>query len=151
MWRFHFNICLWLVFAKQLTGVTLGEVKPVDHMHQRKAEMARNADCFIALPGLSLSPPILTWSILILLFSDNYFLIQFNDCVFFLITIRRIWNSRRVIWSDHMVPAGNPQQTCGFDKCGRILRPYSQLHRQIYWRGLHLPFSAKHNCLCFQC
>ncbi|ESR38736.1 hypothetical protein CICLE_v10027110mg [Citrus x clementina] len=39
------------LMEKELTGVTLGEVKPVDHMHQRKAEMARNADCFIALPG----------------------------------------------------------------------------------------------------
>ncbi|GFY89770.1 putative lysine decarboxylase family protein [Actinidia rufa] len=34
-----------------LTGETVGEVKPVANMHQRKAEMARNSDCFIALPG----------------------------------------------------------------------------------------------------
>ncbi|GAY63526.1 cytokinin riboside 5'-monophosphate phosphoribohydrolase LOG7 [Citrus sinensis] len=39
------------LMKKELTGVTLGEVKPVDHMHQRKAEMARYADCFIVLPG----------------------------------------------------------------------------------------------------
>ncbi|KAH7685858.1 Cytokinin riboside 5'-monophosphate phosphoribohydrolase LOG protein [Dioscorea alata] len=36
---------------KEITGVTIGEVKPVENMHQRKAEMARNADVFIAMPG----------------------------------------------------------------------------------------------------
>ena len=32
-------------------GETVGEVVAVSGMHQRKAEMARNADAFIALPG----------------------------------------------------------------------------------------------------
>ena len=41
--------------AKQITGETVGEVRPVSDMHQRKAEMARHSDCFIALPGLCLS------------------------------------------------------------------------------------------------
>ncbi|XP_023532490.1 cytokinin riboside 5'-monophosphate phosphoribohydrolase LOG5-like [Cucurbita pepo subsp. pepo] len=36
---------------KEITGETVGEVRPVDNMHQRKAEMARHSDCFIALPG----------------------------------------------------------------------------------------------------
>lgn len=35
----------------QITGETVGEVRPVAGMHQRKAEMARQADAFIALPG----------------------------------------------------------------------------------------------------
>ncbi|XP_023005654.1 cytokinin riboside 5'-monophosphate phosphoribohydrolase LOG7-like [Cucurbita maxima] len=35
----------------EITGGTVGEVKPVSDMHQRKAEMARRADAFIALPG----------------------------------------------------------------------------------------------------
>ncbi|XP_038702355.1 cytokinin riboside 5'-monophosphate phosphoribohydrolase LOG7-like [Tripterygium wilfordii] len=35
----------------ELTGETVGEVKTVSNMHQRKAEMARKADAFIALPG----------------------------------------------------------------------------------------------------
>lgn len=35
-----------------MTGETIGEVKVVADMHQRKAEMARHSDCFIALPGL---------------------------------------------------------------------------------------------------
>ena len=30
----------------------MGEVRAVSGMHQRKAEMARQADAFIALPGL---------------------------------------------------------------------------------------------------
>ncbi|KAI3776492.1 hypothetical protein L1987_46277 [Smallanthus sonchifolius] len=36
----------------KIIGDTNGEVKPVLNMHQRKAEMARQADAFIALPGL---------------------------------------------------------------------------------------------------
>ncbi|CAL5328834.1 unnamed protein product [Camellia sinensis] len=39
------------LMSKELTGETVGEVKPVADMHQRKAEMARHSDCFIALPG----------------------------------------------------------------------------------------------------
>jgi predicted Rossmann-fold nucleotide-binding protein len=32
----------------QISGETLGEVKAVSDMHQRKAEMARQSDAFIA-------------------------------------------------------------------------------------------------------
>ncbi|KAB5568063.1 hypothetical protein DKX38_001856 [Salix brachista] len=39
------------LMRKELTGETVGEVRPVADMHQRKAEMARHSDCFIALPG----------------------------------------------------------------------------------------------------
>jgi len=35
----------------QITGETVGEVMAVADMHQRKAEMARHSDAFIALPG----------------------------------------------------------------------------------------------------
>ncbi|XP_010253717.1 PREDICTED: cytokinin riboside 5'-monophosphate phosphoribohydrolase LOG1 isoform X2 [Nelumbo nucifera] len=34
-----------------ICGETVGEVKAVADMHQRKAEMARQSDAFIALPG----------------------------------------------------------------------------------------------------
>ncbi|KAF3784092.1 Cytokinin riboside 5'-monophosphate phosphoribohydrolase [Nymphaea thermarum] len=44
---FVFAFLCWL----KITGVTIGEVRPVSDMHQRKAEMARQADAFIALPG----------------------------------------------------------------------------------------------------
>ncbi|KVI01692.1 Cytokinin riboside 5'-monophosphate phosphoribohydrolase LOG [Cynara cardunculus var. scolymus] len=33
-----------------LIGETVGEVKAVAHMNQRKAEMAKHSDAFIALP-----------------------------------------------------------------------------------------------------
>lgn len=39
------------LMPRELTGVTVGEVKAVSDMHQRKAEMARHSDAFIALPG----------------------------------------------------------------------------------------------------
>jgi len=38
-------------FKTQITGGSVGEVRAVTDMHQRKAEMARQADAFIALPG----------------------------------------------------------------------------------------------------
>ncbi|KAF0917940.1 hypothetical protein E2562_021656 [Oryza meyeriana var. granulata] len=39
------------VLPRELIGETLGELKAVAGMHQRKAEMARHSDAFIALPG----------------------------------------------------------------------------------------------------
>ncbi|KAL0925218.1 hypothetical protein M5K25_003536 [Dendrobium thyrsiflorum] len=35
----------------EISGETIGEVKKVSDMHERKAEMARRSDAFIALPG----------------------------------------------------------------------------------------------------
>ena len=35
----------------QISGETVGEVKIVADMHERKSEMAKHADAFIALPG----------------------------------------------------------------------------------------------------
>ncbi|KAH7686467.1 Cytokinin riboside 5'-monophosphate phosphoribohydrolase LOG protein [Dioscorea alata] len=35
----------------EISGETVGEVKTVSDMHERKAEMARQSDAFIALPG----------------------------------------------------------------------------------------------------
>ncbi|CAD5193477.1 unnamed protein product [Musa acuminata subsp. malaccensis] len=40
------------LMQKELTGGTVGEVRAVSDMHERKAEMARQADAFIALPGI---------------------------------------------------------------------------------------------------
>ncbi|XP_072968061.1 cytokinin riboside 5'-monophosphate phosphoribohydrolase LOG-like [Typha angustifolia] len=39
------------LMPRELTGDPVGEVKAVSGMHERKAEMARYADAFIALPG----------------------------------------------------------------------------------------------------
>lgn len=40
------------LIGKELTGSTVGELIAVPDMHSRKAEMARQADAFIALPGI---------------------------------------------------------------------------------------------------
>ncbi|KAG6774708.1 hypothetical protein POTOM_022074 [Populus tomentosa] len=40
------------LMPREITGETVGEVKAVSGMHQRKAEMARQADAFIALPDI---------------------------------------------------------------------------------------------------
>ncbi|KAI9122201.1 hypothetical protein K1719_006890 [Acacia pycnantha] len=39
------------LMPREITGDPIGEVRAVSDMHQRKAEMARQADAFIALPG----------------------------------------------------------------------------------------------------
>ncbi|KAJ4705375.1 Cytokinin riboside 5'-monophosphate phosphoribohydrolase [Melia azedarach] len=39
------------LMPREITGDPVGEVRTVSDMHQRKAEMARQADAFIALPG----------------------------------------------------------------------------------------------------
>ncbi|CAA2993581.1 cytokinin riboside 5 -monophosphate phosphoribohydrolase LOG1-like [Olea europaea subsp. europaea] len=39
------------LMPREITGEPVGEVKAVSGMHQRKAEMAKQADAFIALPG----------------------------------------------------------------------------------------------------
>ncbi|TKY61934.1 Cytokinin riboside 5'-monophosphate phosphoribohydrolase LOG7 [Spatholobus suberectus] len=39
------------LMPREITGDPIGEVRAVSNMHQRKAEMARQADAFIALPG----------------------------------------------------------------------------------------------------
>uniref|UniRef100_A0A0D3AHL0 cytokinin riboside 5'-monophosphate phosphoribohydrolase n=1 Tax=Brassica oleracea var. oleracea TaxID=109376 RepID=A0A0D3AHL0_BRAOL len=40
-----------LLMLQEITGETIGEVREVADMHQRKAEMAKSSDAFIALPG----------------------------------------------------------------------------------------------------
>ncbi|WOK95154.1 cytokinin riboside 5'-monophosphate phosphoribohydrolase LOG1-like [Canna indica] len=39
------------LMPKEITGEAVGEVRAVSGMHQRKAEMVRQADAFVALPG----------------------------------------------------------------------------------------------------
>ncbi|MCL7050764.1 hypothetical protein MKW94_025347 [Papaver nudicaule] len=54
------------LMCKEIIGETVGEVSEVADMHQRKAEMARHSDCFIALPGgygtLEELLEVITWS-----------------------------------------------------------------------------------------
>lgn len=49
--NFHIKIETKSTPLLQISGETIGEVKAVADMHQRKAEMAKHADPFIALPG----------------------------------------------------------------------------------------------------
>lgn len=54
------------LMTREITGDPIGEVRAVSDMHQRKAEMARQADAFIALPGgygtLEELLEIITWA-----------------------------------------------------------------------------------------
>ncbi|XP_024372579.1 cytokinin riboside 5'-monophosphate phosphoribohydrolase LOG4 [Physcomitrium patens] len=54
------------LIGKELTGSTVGELIAVPDMHSRKAEMARQADAFIALPGgygtLEELVEVITWN-----------------------------------------------------------------------------------------
>lgn len=42
----------------KISGESIGEVKIVSDMHQRKAEMAHQSDAFIALPGMYIAAHI---------------------------------------------------------------------------------------------
>ncbi|KAG6501114.1 hypothetical protein ZIOFF_040982 [Zingiber officinale] len=44
------SFLLWAI-KFQILGESIGEVKRVTDMHERKSEMVKNADAFIALPG----------------------------------------------------------------------------------------------------
>ncbi|KAJ7518008.1 hypothetical protein O6H91_21G050500 [Diphasiastrum complanatum] len=54
------------LMPREISGHSVGEVKAVIDMHQRKAEMARHADAFVALPGgygtLEELLEMITWS-----------------------------------------------------------------------------------------
>ncbi|KAJ7531035.1 hypothetical protein O6H91_14G029700 [Diphasiastrum complanatum] len=54
------------LMPREITGQSVGEVLAVSDMHQRKAEMARQADAFVALPGgygtLEELLEMITWS-----------------------------------------------------------------------------------------
>eukprot|EP01018_Ginkgo_biloba_P037934 Gb_24266 [translate_table: standard] len=54
------------LMSLEISGQTVGDVKTVADMHERKAEMARQADAFIALPGgygtLEELLEMITWS-----------------------------------------------------------------------------------------
>ncbi|KMZ71421.1 Cytokinin riboside 5'-monophosphate phosphoribohydrolase LOG7 [Zostera marina] len=49
--RYVLGIIPTSLLGKELTGETIGDLIAVPSMHQRKAEMSRHSDAFIALPG----------------------------------------------------------------------------------------------------
>ncbi|KAK1552858.1 hypothetical protein Q3G72_024599 [Acer saccharum] len=54
------------LMSHEISGETIGELKTVADMHQRKSEMAKQADAFIALPGgygtMEELLEVITWS-----------------------------------------------------------------------------------------
>ncbi|KAJ0095596.1 hypothetical protein Patl1_17185 [Pistacia atlantica] len=54
------------LMSHEISGETIGEIKAVADMHQRKSEMAKHADAFIALPGgygtMEELLEVITWS-----------------------------------------------------------------------------------------
>lgn len=82
----------------------MGEVKAVSGMHQRKAEMARQADAFIALPGAysrtfnKLFSVELCYLVTVALMASC----TYNSLY------RWLWNSRRTLGSNHLGSARYP-------------------------------------------
>ncbi|KAF3676796.1 putative cytokinin riboside 5'-monophosphate phosphoribohydrolase LOGL2 [Capsicum annuum] len=64
--RHVFGVIPKTLMHRELTGETIGKVKVVAHMHQRKTEMARHSDAFIVLPGgygtLDELPEVISWA-----------------------------------------------------------------------------------------
>lgn len=98
----------------QITGETIGEVRAVSDMHQRKAEMARQADAFIALPGMSRSSfnqrfSKFAWILVVCMHAHFKRLTIFA----YILTISRrwIWHSRRTARGYYMGSTWNSPQT----------------------------------------
>lgn len=102
----------------QITGETVGEVRPVDNMHQRKAEMARHSDCFIALPGPihpfnlshseTQSPHTFSLFLLFPLVKTHHSGFHFPLTA---LIFRWVWNYGRTVRSHHLGSTGHPRQT----------------------------------------
>ncbi|KAM3283452.1 hypothetical protein P3S67_027097 [Capsicum chacoense] len=64
--RHNFGVIPKTLMHTELTGETVGKVKVVPDMHQRKTEMARHSDAFIALLGgygtLDELPEVISWA-----------------------------------------------------------------------------------------
>lgn len=96
----------------QITGETVGEVRPVADMHQRKAEMARHSDCFIALPGpifLFHSPANIN------IFRPTlypYVPQVISGILCNHLGFRWVWNTGGAIGGHHLGSTGHPQQAC---------------------------------------
>ncbi|GJN21627.1 hypothetical protein PR202_gb09121 [Eleusine coracana subsp. coracana] len=69
------------LMPREISGETVGEVKAVADMHQRKAEMARQSDAFIALPGIEKTFKTIAMRQVGLLNVDGYYklLLSFID------------------------------------------------------------------------
>ncbi|URD83109.1 Cytokinin riboside 5'-monophosphate phosphoribohydrolase [Musa troglodytarum] len=100
------------LMPREITGEPVGEVRAVSGMHQRKAEMSRQADAFIALPGKHYS---ITLHVLLATQVRTY--CRSIHCIAFSIELstmlRRLWNPGRTPGSDYLGSARDPRQACG--------------------------------------
>lgn len=88
----------------QISGETIGEVKTVADMHQRKSEMAKHADAFIALPGNLYNNNIYLFFVVVfvwVIYVKFFYL-------FLLLLLRWIWNNGRIVRDDNLVSVRNP-------------------------------------------
>uniref|UniRef100_A0A1S4DX17 Cytokinin riboside 5'-monophosphate phosphoribohydrolase n=1 Tax=Cucumis melo TaxID=3656 RepID=A0A1S4DX17_CUCME len=144
---------------KEITGETVGEIRPVDNMHQRKAEMARHSDCFIALPGPihSLFPFLfrntiphffLTFLIIVPFLkktTDNGFHFPFTALIF-----RWVWNYGRTVRSHHMGSTRHPRQTSWVAECGGLLQQPPHFHRPSSGGWFHKTITTQHHSVSTQ-
>lgn len=77
-------------------------------MHQRKSEMAKHADAFIALPGIHLVYQIIYISTF---FCFSFFSPSLLVEVFHLFFMRWIRNNGRIVRDDNLVSVRNPRET----------------------------------------
>ncbi|CAA2973632.1 cytokinin riboside 5 -monophosphate phosphoribohydrolase LOG3 [Olea europaea subsp. europaea] len=133
----------------ELTGETVGEVKAVADMHQRKAEMAKHSDAFIALPGgygtLEELLEVITWAQLGihdkpvgLLNVDGYYnsLLSFIDKAVEEGFISQ--NARHIIVS---APTANEL----FKKLEEYIPRHERVASKLSWEMEQLGYSHKYN------
>lgn len=84
-----------IVWFHQISGETVGEVRIVADMHERKAAMAQEAEAFIALPG-----------------EKNVFYTEFVQVFIkfkvLIFVFRRLWNNGGTAGDDNMVTTWYP-------------------------------------------
>ncbi|XP_022140608.1 uncharacterized protein LOC111011217 isoform X2 [Momordica charantia] len=137
---------------KEITGETVGEVRSVDNMHQRKAEMARHSDCFIALPGPihpfnlshseTQSPHTFSLFLLFPLVKTHHSGFHFPLTA---LIFRWVWNYGRTVRSHHLGSTGHPRQTSWLAERGRLLQLSPHFHRPSSGRWVHKTITTQHH------
>ena len=86
LFDWEFRVIPKALMPKEICGNTVGDLVAVDDMHQRKAEMARRADAFIALPGTRISK-FLYWDS-----DDSKFIITKTKMLLASLLCRWVWD-----------------------------------------------------------
>ncbi|KAF0926494.1 hypothetical protein E2562_025985 [Oryza meyeriana var. granulata] len=85
----------------EISGESVGEVIVVSDMHERKAEMARRSEAFVALPGDMFNITSLFLPSPITLVIDN------SSLTCLLISVRGLWNNGGAVGDDNLVSTWN--------------------------------------------